>query len=181
VIVIHHPGKDADKGARGSNSLVAAVDTSIALRVPSCPGAQAKPSTALREATIIKQRDGETADQFYFKLPVVEIGRDEDGDPVTTCVVEPADPPAVDETAKPKGKGHARLMKAVESAVAEAGQDRVAISVVRGFFNNACPEESDDARRKLWTRALDNARKAGLIETDTCDQFLWRPNREEGQ
>ncbi len=74
VHIIHHTGKDKSKGARGSSALRAATDTEIAI----APGLMA----------IEKQRDMAFAPPRHFRLLPVEIGRRQDGKPVTACVVE---------------------------------------------------------------------------------------------
>ena len=38
-------------------------------------------------ANVEKSRDGKTGEQFPFRLEIVNLGVDSDGDPVTTCVV----------------------------------------------------------------------------------------------
>lgn len=82
VMLVHHSGKDTAKGARGHSSLRAAVDTEIEL---------SRDETGLITALLTKQRDGPTGIKFEYRLRQVELGRDQDGDPVTTCVVEPVD------------------------------------------------------------------------------------------
>ncbi len=82
IMIVHHSGKDTAKGARGHSSLRAATDTEIELEVEG----------ALRTATATKQRDLEPQEPFAFKLKVHELGKDEDGDVVTTCTIEQADP-----------------------------------------------------------------------------------------
>jgi hypothetical protein len=77
IALVHHSGKDASKGARGSSLLQAAADTVI--------------EVSDRVATVAKQRDGETGAAYSFNLEVIELGKDEDGDPVTTCVAVPSD------------------------------------------------------------------------------------------
>lgn len=84
VMVIHHSGKDASKGARGSGSLRAAVDTEIELtRTDDVVTAQAT-----------KQRDMPCDGVFAYRLKGVFLGFDEDGDKVTSAVVEPTEAPA---------------------------------------------------------------------------------------
>lgn len=82
IMLIHHVGKDAGRGARGHSSLKAAVDTEIELT---------RDKAGLIEARLTKQRDGPTGYKFPFFLKQVELGRDSDGDQVTTCLVEPAE------------------------------------------------------------------------------------------
>lgn len=42
-------------------------------------------------ATVEKSRDGAAGDKFPFDLEVIDLGKDPDGDPVTTCLVVPTD------------------------------------------------------------------------------------------
>src|SRR5262249_1465137 len=41
-------------------------------------------------------KDGLEGDEIHSRLRVVDVGTDEDGDPETSCVVEPADAPQLD-------------------------------------------------------------------------------------
>lgn len=81
VILVHHTGKDTAKGARGHSSLRAATDTEI--EVANDNGARA--------ALVMKQRDNQGGETFAFSLKSVSLGFDQDGDEVTSCVVEVAD------------------------------------------------------------------------------------------
>lgn len=81
VMLVHHTGKDAARGARGHSSLRAATDTEI--EVANEDGARA--------AMVTKQRDYQGGETFAFALKSVTLGIDQDGDEVTSCVVETAD------------------------------------------------------------------------------------------
>jgi hypothetical protein len=80
---IHHAGKDTARGARGHSSLRAATDTEIEVTA----------TDGVHSATVTKQRDLPTGDTFAFRLRVIELGSDEYGHPVTTCVPEWCDAP----------------------------------------------------------------------------------------
>lgn len=82
VLVVHHTGKDTAKGARGHSSLRAATDTEIEIVAD---------SEGNRTATVTKQRDGATGDEFHFRLEVIDTGLDEDGDHITSCIIVPTD------------------------------------------------------------------------------------------
>jgi hypothetical protein len=73
VLIVHHNGKDASKGARGHSSLRAATDTELEIR------------DGLILAT--KQRDGEMRKPLAFGLEVVELGVNARGKMMTSCVV----------------------------------------------------------------------------------------------
>ena len=77
VLLIHHTGKDASKGMRGHSSLHAALDCAIEVRRHGDH----------REWLIAKSKDGEDGASHPFKLEVVSLGRDSDGDEITSCVV----------------------------------------------------------------------------------------------
>ena len=81
VVVLHHPGKDAARGARGSSAIKGALDTEI-----EAEGGLLSPR---------KQRDMALGDALGFKLTPLVVGVDEDGDEVTSCVVEAASVSAV--------------------------------------------------------------------------------------
>lgn len=79
VAIVHHSGKDSAAGARGHSSLRAATDTEIELSVSK--------SGKFKCAKATKQRDMETGNELPFQLEIVELGKDEDGDEVTTCTM----------------------------------------------------------------------------------------------
>ena len=172
ALLLHHPGKDLDRGARGSNSLPAAMDATIELRVPGSEGAKAKSSSAMRQATVVKLRDGETGGTFNYRLPVVQLGEDEDGDPWTTCVVEPCAAPKLDDNGL--SGADREVLEAVDAAQREAGDGRAKIEVARLRFYNGRPEAKAEARRKAWTRGVERLRGAGRLEMDPHDLFVWK-------
>lgn len=83
VLLVHHSGKDSSKGARGWSGLRAAADWEAEVVHSS--------TTEVRALTVTKQKDGEDGQEYGFKLKVVNIGMDEDGDVISSCVVEEAD------------------------------------------------------------------------------------------
>jgi RecA/RadA recombinase len=87
VMIIHHSGKNKNAGARGSSALLGAIDTELEV-----DGGQ---------LVAKKQRDVETGEPIGFVLKPVLVGMDEDGDEVTSCVVEPS---TVTRAAKPTGR-----------------------------------------------------------------------------
>jgi hypothetical protein len=84
LMVVHHTGKDATKGARGHSLLRAATDTEIEI-VDS-------------ELAVMKQRDLDKSFSTGFGLDVVTLGADEDGDPITSCTVRLYNKEAPDAT-----------------------------------------------------------------------------------
>jgi len=80
VLIVHHVGKSAQAGARGSSALLGAVDTAI----------EVEKLYYGRVARVVKQKDGQDGIEIGFDLEEVEIGHDDEGEPITTCVVRPA-------------------------------------------------------------------------------------------
>lgn len=78
VMLVHHSGKNADRGMRGHSILAAAVDTAI----------EVKRRAAQRSWTAVKVRDAEDGIAGAFELETVESGVDHRGRPRRTVVVQ---------------------------------------------------------------------------------------------
>jgi hypothetical protein len=107
--LIHHAGKDPGKGTRGSSSLLGAVDTAIYVDADDAGNHRVK---------IEWSRDGESGQEYSFRLPIFELGQNSEGDTVTTCVLEQSE-------ATPKVKRPVRVDVAFDSfkeTVAKYGQ-----------------------------------------------------------
>ena len=81
VMLVHHSGKDTSRGARGSNSLDGATDTSIHIE---------KEDDGMA-IYMHKQKDAEFMKPFYTKMNIVDVGVDEDGEPVSSIALEAID------------------------------------------------------------------------------------------
>jgi hypothetical protein len=137
VVIIHHAGKDAAKGARGHSSLRAAVDTEILV----------EGTEGTRTATVCKQRDLPSGQRYGFNLVAVTIGTDpEDGSPITSCVVATAEAQA---QRKPLNGKHppALLAGLREWCRAHPGQEYIAHDDVSA----ACKAQGIDRKRKTET------------------------------
>jgi hypothetical protein len=108
VLVVHHTGKDAQRGVRGHSSLYAAAD--VVLEV--FRNEEEKKSCL----SVVKQKDGETGAEFGFSLEQVRVGEDQDGEAITSCVVrsESKAPPkkAKTKTETPRFENDQRFGKA---------------------------------------------------------------------
>jgi putative DNA primase/helicase len=77
ILIIHHNGKDAARGARGWSGIRAHIDTEIEI----------KSDENIRTAEVTKQRElPSRGEEIYFKLNIVEMGIGKFGNTVTTCV-----------------------------------------------------------------------------------------------
>lgn len=172
VMVIHHSGKDASKGARGSGSLRGAIDTEIQLtRSGSIVMAEAK-----------KQRDMPSGRVFAYTLRSVLIGYDEDGDAVTSAVVEVTEPVKV----ATRLKGQALIaMQAFGDALADHGETKAGQAfpsnrqcVSLDNWREYCDRHgltdgsSDSAMRQAFGRAWKALKEKEIVRV--FDGFAWR-------
>lgn len=81
ILLIHHTGKDASKGARGSSSFRAALDVEYYLRRES--GEKDDYSVTLK---CTKFKDGPGQNELVFEHDIEFIGYDEDGEAINTLV-----------------------------------------------------------------------------------------------
>jgi len=79
VLVVHHLGKDVTRGPRGHSSFLAALDACIEVRRDG----------DMRSWIVAKAKDDSDGTEHPFRLEVVEVGDDEDGEPITSCIVMP--------------------------------------------------------------------------------------------
>lgn len=109
VVLIHHSGKDASKGARGWSGLRAAADAEL----------EVVREGDFRAIRLSKNKDGEDGQLWGFKLEVVQLGVDEDLDPITSCVVVDAEIPVGGVSTKPLSKNQ-KIVAEVMSEIAES-------------------------------------------------------------
>jgi hypothetical protein len=167
VIAVHHVGKDASRGGRGHSLLHCAVDTEIEVKKDEKKG--------VTVATVTKQRDAPGGQQIGFKLNQVELGKDEDGDPVTSCVVE-----AVDYVPEPKParnqkaqelSGYAKAaLEILNAEIAEKGEWRPAFNDEMRMMAMPVWRQLAEASGRLgdnfrtnWSRALDKLLEAEKV------------------
>ncbi len=172
VMVVHHSGKDASKGARGSSALRAAADTEIHITK----------ANGTIQAQAEKQRDMACDALFAYTLETVEIGADEDGDPVTSAVVVEAEPSA----RKVRLSGKPLIAKqALDDALAHHGEVKfgdlfpqnrrcVHLDKWREFCDrhSLSNGESDSASRTAFMRAKSKLQDLELVRI--VDDFAWR-------
>ena len=90
VIVVHHCGVEG-KRPRGHTSLTGACDAQIAVR---------REQSGTIVAKLEWAKDGPKGDEIYSRLEAMEVGVDEDGESITSCVIVPAEKINVDVKAK---------------------------------------------------------------------------------
>jgi hypothetical protein len=116
LMAVHHGGKDEARGSRGHSSLKGAADAELKA---------AKTDDGARVASVTKSKDDADGERFFFKLKVHDLGPDEDGEAVTTCLVEEDLAPsrATDaQRTKPLTPSQRIALEALTEAIAEAGE-----------------------------------------------------------
>ena len=164
-LAVHHAGKDLSKGSRGWSGIKAAADVQIeVLRYDS----------GEREILIEKMKDGEDGLRWGFKLEVIDLGIDYDGDPVTSCVAIEAELSAPkDDLADRKGtKRRGRMENHVlEIATLFGAESMVSAHELINKAADALPQPEDgkrDIRRQSVVRAINSLsrEKDGPLKLD---------------
>lgn len=172
VMVIHHTGKDVERGARGHSSLKAAADTELVVT--------RKDGVVVVRTT--KQRDLADGLDIAFRWKEVEVGIDEDGDTLHSLVLEPTEDrpePALEKRSKANEIALDVLWKAIKSkdAVPGGGDQGPPIqpnrhAILEDQWRGLCYDAgisggSQEAKKKAFQRArkdLLDADKIGIHE-----------------
>jgi len=113
LMIIHHNGKDAAKGARGWSGIRAHIDTEI----------EVTEKDGTRSVTVTKQRElPSKGDTIYFKLEIIEMGTTKFGGAATTCVAVPDDDATTTKPHKKPSK-HDENNRTVERAWWSSGAE----------------------------------------------------------
>jgi hypothetical protein len=172
VVIIHHCGIEGTR-PRGHTSLTGADDVQIAVT---------KDKNGLITATVEHMKDGEPAPPFSCHLKLMDdLGIDDDGDPITSCVITPAQstPSASPRASKLTGS-QARFLDILVEATIDAPEahktkagipcGRTAISrewlktccKSKGWFDPAATENNNRAKVSNMINALAGKRLIGV-------------------
>ncbi len=114
---VHHSGKDATRGARGHSALFAAAD--LVMLIDN------------HQATVEKCRDGVAGEKFPFALEPIDLGVDEDGDPIMTCLLSHTDESGIPTKRKPPtGRNQKLILSIALDLVAESGKPAPGTSAI---------------------------------------------------
>lgn len=161
VLLIHHSGKDASKGARGHSGLLGNIDTELRAVRDDENG----PITL----TMPKQRDGERADVLTYRLLPVELGTNQWGKKYGSCVVEQTQK-ARDSRLKDDAQAAVSMLEAI---ILE--QKKVSMEVWRqGCYERwrASGFANENTLRSKFNRAVKELEAAGLIRVTTGGVYL---------
>lgn len=154
VVVVHHSGHSATERPRGASAIVANIDFAL--------GVFRDEKEMLCTVEAAKVKDGERPEAQTFELSAHELGRDEDGDAITSLVATHIN-------------SAAGLLAAVqrEGSAGRGGRNQVLLSLVqngmsekelRKVFYDAIETTDPEARKKAFYRARDWAISNGFFE-----------------
>jgi hypothetical protein len=113
VMFIHHSGKDPAKGARGHSLLRAATDTEIEITRDHDAG--------ISISRVAKQREMEMDGEMAFELVSMQLGENQRGKPVTSCVIKSVEAGAKRQKKLRPGSVDAQMMKHIHRMFLEDG------------------------------------------------------------
>lgn len=177
VILIHHCGIDSTR-PRGHTSLRGSVDAEISVK---------RDGNGLIVVKLSHAKDMPEGETITSRLKVVEVGQDEDGAPITSCVIEPADDEALSEKARPKITGNTKVvLELIRKALNEYGREPpasnhipsgtkkvVPVDLARDTVYTGLPGERDKSgtKRKTFNRAFTALQNAHIL--GIWDEKIW--------
>jgi hypothetical protein len=157
VMAVAHPGKDPSKGLRGSYAVPSGADTLIEI---------VELEGGVRQARVVKQRNGECGPAFCFELTKIHLGYDEDGDEISSCVVEQRDGAAA--RAKMRLPATASLAQVlVYRTLRAAARGRLSTDDLAERAKRQLPRDppgSADRRKERVHKAIEQLSKKGFIQ-----------------
>lgn len=141
VLLTHHAGKDLTRGARGSSTQLPSWDCCI----------EATRNGQQREWKAVKVKDGGgEGEKHPFRLAVVDLGADDDGDRITSCVALP-DGEALQEE-KPLSPALNYALESLRTALQKAGADSIHVDDWRPTFYAGHTADNDNAKKVAFHR-----------------------------
>jgi hypothetical protein len=147
VVIVHHCGINGER-PRGHTSLTGAADAQISVK-------RVNEGGILTEVEWMK--DGEEGQKTVSRLEVITVGTDEDGEPITSCVVC-NDNHAASRTTDRRRKLSMREGRALQLLAEAIEKDGEVIPPV-----GRIPPNTRAVREQLWKRYFDSG---GIVATD---------------
>lgn len=166
VVIVHHCGIDGTR-PRGHTSLTGAADAQLAVK---------RDTDGNVVLTVEFMKDGPEGETIVSRLDTVEVGTDQDGDAITSCVVVEADGAA--KPAKKRVTGQTKIaLDLLNRALVDAGETppgggqipdgvrAVKASLWRSYCDAGSISEGDnpEAQKKAFKRSAKKLQEAGII------------------
>lgn len=159
-LLVHHPNKGGT--LRGSGAWFNNSD--VVIRVEQDSGG------SVREIEGEKIKDAPKRVLGHFELEEVKLGKDEDGEPITACIVVPSCRPT--PQAVGGHKHFDRFILAFEEAASKRGttykgRPMAAIAEVQELFKDSVAHDYESAAgvRGAWKKCRDQAEEAGIVKS----------------
>jgi AAA domain len=188
VLGIDHFGKAVETGTRGSSAKEAAADVVLALLANKAVSGQ----VSEQRLAVRKRRDGQAGIEHGFTVESVNLGEDEDGDPIQSCAVvfSPVAATPLPKEVDGWSKSLQTLKRILMSLLADCGQEiqphadggmvrALKAETLRAeFFKQHLADGADDkegAKRRAYNHAVKAAQNKGLIAARELGgtQFIW--------
>lgn len=180
VLIVHHTGKDASRGARGHSSFFAALDGAI----------EVERDGERRSWSIAKSRDGVDGIRHGFKLKEHLLGTDADGESITSCTVE-RDVSLLVALPPPKGSQQKAALKTLRSAFrlattcGRAGCPPTqtcmtiddALKAIAGTLGATQPHKRNNRARTLLQGLINSGHLRSDCEAD--EAWVWRSDESQ--
>lgn len=180
VLAIHHTGKDSAKGLRGHSSLLGALDAAI----------EVTRTEGRREWRTAKAKDGADGNAHPFRLEVVGLGADDEGEAITSCVCLPdSDPSETVKRAKVPTGGNQKIVWDALGELLQAEDKRTGgrkpDDAPKDVFGRSCLRLEDAITRCRDRLEIEDARKTerakeaitGLVKRgllECREGWIWR-------
>ncbi len=172
VLLVHHTGKDKEKGGRGSSAQHGNLDFLLSADM------EGRGHPVLKTA---KEKDEADDQTLRFKLKTYEVGTDEDGDPITSCAAVPeVGSASLDFNARQKKMAPATRIawQALETVLQEWGADNggaVHKDLWRAEFCRRYMASSDNSKRIEFYRQAKLLAADGAVVVDGDLVSFFRP------
>lgn len=167
ALLVAHSGKDASRGVRGSSVQLPAWDFCMEVK---------RHEQAKRSWRVVKSKDGEDGAEYFFKLDLIPLGQDEDGDVITSCV---ASPDTLTKAAdKPLTKSNVYALESLRTALQKKGSGSVHVDDWRPVFYGGHTADKTDSKRKSFDRARKELVSANMV---CVSNDIYSINSEFGQ
>lgn len=153
VVLIHHSGKDATKGARGWSGLRAAADAEI----------EVTRNGDFRAARVTKMKDGGDGEAWNFKLKQLVLGIDQYGDEESSCIIEHTDAGAPGDSGRQQASGTWQIT-VLKTLKTMAPSGTVDLDDLREGATKTQPKDGEgrDNRKRDFKRGLEGLISKGL-------------------
>lgn len=177
VLILHHSGKDSERGARGSSALKGAVDVEYELSRNAKEG--------LITLTARKMKDAEEPPPLAFELVSIDI-QDDVGGQLTSAIFQRVEPGrSSDSPEYGMGKNHQTLLlilrrmhEEIAERLARQGRADHEVLVLHEEWKQQC--QAADIPRNRFKEACDALVHRGALRVDLPHVFYrWSPSETE--